>query len=101
MANRGIAIDKCPGIRPVGVGEMLRRIIGKAVMSVTEKDVQQGVGPLQLCAGQTAGIEAAIHAMRTFLSDSANEAVLLIDADNAFNRVNRTAALWNVQYTRR
>ena len=36
LANRGIAIDKNPGIRPVGVGEMLRRILGKAVMSVTE-----------------------------------------------------------------
>ena len=67
-------------LTPVGVGEMLRRIIGKAVMYVTEKDVQKAVGPLQLCAA--AGVDAAIHAMRTFLSNSENEAVLLIDADN-------------------
>ena len=39
LANRGIAIDKCPGLRPVGVGEMARRIIGKAVMAVTGKKV--------------------------------------------------------------
>ena len=48
LANRGIAIDKCPGLRPVGVGEIVRRIIGKAVMSITGEKVQEAVGALQL-----------------------------------------------------
>ena len=64
LANRGIAIDKCPGLRPVGVGEILRRIVGKAIMNVTAEEVQSAVGALQLCAGQPAGVEAAIHGMR-------------------------------------
>jgi hypothetical protein len=51
LANRGIAIDKCPGLRPVGVGEILRRIVGKAIMNVTAEEVQSAVGALQLCAG--------------------------------------------------
>ena len=99
LANRGVAIDKCPGLRPVGVGEMLRRIIGKAVMSVTRMDVQKACGPLQLCAGQPAGVESAIHAMRNIFEDEESDGVLLIDADNAFNRVNRAVALWNIQFT--
>ena len=99
LSNRGIAIDKCPGLRPVGVGEMMRRIVGKAVMEVTREDVQRAVGPLQLCAGQLGGVEAAIHSMRSFFSDDDNDGILLIDADNAFNRINRATALWNVQYS--
>ena len=41
LANRGIALNNNPGLRPVGVGEMVRRIIGKAVMSVTGEQVQK------------------------------------------------------------
>ena len=99
LANRGIAIDKCPGLRPVGVGEIVRRIIGKAVMEVTGQKVQESVGSLQLCAGQPVGVESAIHTMRNFLDDDSSDGILLIDADNAFNRVNRKVALWNVQFT--
>jgi len=98
LANRGIAIDKFPGLRPVGVGEIVRRIIGKAVMSVTGEKVQEAVGALQLCGGQPAGVESAIHAMRGFLDDDDSDGIPLIDADNAFNRVNRAVALWNIQY---
>ena len=97
LANRSIAIDKCPGLRPVGVGEMARRIIGKAVMEVTGHKVQQSVGALH--AGHPVGVESAIHAVRDFLDDDSSDGILLIDADNAFNRIHRAVALWNVQYT--
>ena len=99
LANRGIAIDKCPGLRPVGVEEILRRVIGKAVMHVTGEKVQEAVGALQLCAGHPLGVESAIHSMRHFFDDDNSDGILLIDADNAFNRINRMVALLNVQYT--
>ena len=83
LANRGIPLNKNPGLRPIGVGEILRRIIGKAILGVVGIDVQKAVGPLQLCAGQSAG--AAVHAMRNFFEDDDTDGILLIDADNAFN----------------
>ena len=36
VACRLIALDKCPGVRPIGIGETLRHIIGRAI-SITLK----------------------------------------------------------------
>ena len=55
MACRLIPIDKAPGVRPIGVGEVLRRIVGKTVMNVLKPDVMKTAGSMQLCAGQKAG----------------------------------------------
>ena len=63
-ACRLIALDKHPGVRPIGVGKVCRRLLSRAVLCVIRNDVLQAAGLLQLCAGQPAGCEAAIHAMR-------------------------------------
>ena len=52
---------------------------------------------LQTCAGHGAGAEAAIHGMKDIFSSEETDGVLLTDASNAFNRLNRTAALHNIQ----
>ena len=57
---------KSPGVRPIGVGEVLRRVIGKAVLEVTTDDIRRVVGTLQLCVGQISGCEAGIHAMKNY-----------------------------------
>ena len=43
-----------------------------------------------------AGAEAAIHAMRELYDDKECEAVLLVDASNAFNTLNRKAMMHNI-----
>jgi len=53
-------------------------------------------GTLQTCAGHDAGAEAAIHAMRDIFADINTDAVLLVDASNAFNQVNRQSALHKI-----
>jgi len=50
-----IALNKCPGVHPIGVGEVVRRIIGKAVLTTPKMEILEAAGPLQLCAGQDAG----------------------------------------------
>ena len=68
----------------------------KAILYVIGDDIALAAGPLQTCAGQSAGSEAAIHAMKNMFDDSDCEAALLVDATNAFNCVNRQAALHNI-----
>ena len=83
-------------VRPIGIGEVLWRIIGKCVIDIAKEDVQKAVGNLQVCAGQHAGVEAAIHALRELYDDKECEAVLLVDASNAFNTLNREAMMHNI-----
>ena len=60
LACRLVPLDKSPGLRPIGIGEVLRRIVGKVFMSVVKDDFQEVAGPMQVCAGQPGGCEAAI-----------------------------------------
>ena len=96
VACRLITINKQPGIRPIGIGEVVRRIISKAILLVVNDDVKEAAGSIQLCAGQQSGCEAGVQIMRKCLNDQENDAILLVDASNAFNTLNRKAALINI-----
>jgi hypothetical protein len=96
LASRLVPLDKCPGVRPIGIGEVLRRIIGKCVIEVIKDDIMAACGTLQTCGGVKSGIEAAIHAMADQFAEERTEGLLLVDATNAFNCVNREMALDSV-----
>ena len=98
LACRLVPLNKNPGVRPIGVGEVVRRIIGKAVMKVLKKDVMLAAGPLQTCSGIPSGGEAAVHAVRETWERPDMEGVLLVDASNAFNSLNRKVALLNMKH---
>lgn len=94
LANRLIALDKSPGIRPMGVRETLRWIIGKTISSHT--------GRCWICmwlsssfAGVRCGVEGAIHAVSD-LFNSNDYGVLTMDATNAFKSINRISLIWNI-----
>ena len=96
VACRLIPLDKRPGVCPIGIGDVPRRIIAKAILFSVGDGVISAAGPLQTCAGHAAGSEAAIHAMRDMFYTANCEAALLVDASNAFNSINRKAALHNI-----
>ena len=78
--------------------EVLRRTSGKAVMTLFVNDITHVVVTLRLGAGHDAEVEAIVHAIHDIFSKENTEAVLLIDARNAFNLINRKGILYNSKF---
>ena len=38
-----------PGVRPIGIGDMARHIMAKAVLQIVKGDLQEATGTKQLC----------------------------------------------------
>ena len=51
VAGRLIPLDKKPGVRPIGIGEVLRRIIARATTTVLKPELVECTAPIQTCAG--------------------------------------------------
>ena len=56
-----VALDKSPGVRPVGIGGRSARALVKIVVRAAGDQAKTACGNMQLCAGLKAGIEGATH----------------------------------------
>ena len=65
---------------------------------VCGEDVEVLLGSDNLCVGLKAGLEGGFHAMlEKFQSDLEVEGILLLDAANAFNNLNRDQDLAEIR----
>ena len=71
---------------------MLKVSIAKTVLS-------RSSWTTQTCASHQACCEAAVHAVNQIIKSEDTKAALLVDTSNAFNTLNRQAALHNIQVT--
>ena len=95
--SRLVALPKeGDAIRPIGIGEALRRLLGKIIMAAVKTDVLEVCGAAQLAGGLSSGCEAAAQALQSIWDGDESEVMLLVDASNAFNRMNRAEALHTV-----
>ena len=101
MSVRIIALDKQPGVRPVGVGETWRRLFSKILLKFTGPESTMAFQVNHLCAGIKSVIDGAIHGVKAlWYKNSSTEdwGFLLVDAKNAFNKINRFGILWTVRH---
>ena len=91
---RLIPLSKNLSVRLIGIGEVLRRVIGKTINWVLKDDMQEATGLLHTATGLKAGAEAAIHAMWT-ISENPSFGIILFHTSNTFNSLNGKVALNN------
>ena len=91
-ASRLVPLNKNPGLHPIGVGEVLRQVMGKVVMNAFSEDVTTTSSDAHVC-GRSSGNEAAIHAMRRMFQHENSDAVILVDAADALNNLNQKVFL--------
>ena len=85
-----------PGVRPVGVGEMWRRIFAKIVLKVTGPEATTVCQDGQLFAVLKAEIDGAFHGVQDIRDKNLTMedwGLLIVDANNAFNEINRVRML--------
>ena len=88
------------GVRPIAVGEILRRLTGKCLMSVVREDARQLLWPVQVGVAVPNGSEIAIHTVRAWSRrhmGSSTKVLLKLDFSNAFNCVSRAVVLEEVR----
>ena len=88
---RIIALAKRPsGVRPIAVGEVLRRLTAKLLLKQHLDEVLPHLHPWQVGVGVRGGSESVIHDIRAW-ADTATpgDGVLGIDFRNAFNEIDR------------
>ena len=93
-ASISALMKKDGGIRPIAVGNTLRRLATKVGVKPLSVRLGQELRPIQLGFSTKGGCEAAAHAARAYLTSCNHRRVLLkIDMRNAFNCIRRDTFL--------
>lgn len=95
------ALPKGPAdVRPIAVGETLRRLASKSLCVSFREDARQWLSPMQVGVGVPMGAEAAVHTTRQWLHRNSGNAIKVfvkLDFTNAFNTVDRAHLLREVR----
>ena len=94
-ASLSILKKKFGGLRPVAVGEVLRRLVLKCISLSVSAQAVKIPSPLQLGVRVPFGYEAIVHSVNAILDDntipSNCKLTLQVDFSNAFNSIDRGA----------
>jgi hypothetical protein len=91
---------KTGGLRPIAVGEVLRRLVAKCFTFSLAQKAAQLLAPLQVGVSVKGGCESVVHAVNYIVHDESlreEKQILLVDFANAFNSIDREVMLQEVR----
>ena len=89
-ANLTALRKKDGGVRPIAVGNVIRRLASKMAAKCVIPELRRQLPPVQLGVGVSSGCEAAAHHVRAFVQSPVmpgNNVLVKLDMKNAFNTV--------------
>ena len=95
LASRLIALNRCPGVHPIGFGETPRCIITNAILVVTRSDFRMLPAPSNFVLGSLQVVKLLSIPSEKF---SGRWYKGCLNASNAFNSINRMWALHNIRH---
>jgi hypothetical protein len=88
--------DGFPDLRPIAIGELLRRWVGKILISLHKTEITKYFHPFQLGVGTKCGSEIIYKAVLSKMKANTNLTLLQVDLTNAFNLCSRSFFLKQV-----
>jgi len=90
-----IGFNKGEGdVRPIAIGDVFRRIIGKVLLLKSNGKIKAFFGDIQQGVATKRGGENIIHCVKDYYDEmSDQEGILQVDICNAFNCIERNAFL--------
>ena len=84
------ALEKDDGnVRPIAIGDTLRRWVTRAICLSYKADWEKTLGVHQFAVGNKSGGEKMIRFIESFLQEDNSHTIVALDASNAFNTANR------------
>ena len=79
LAGAGLVALPKPsgGVRPIAIGELLRRLAGKCLMTMVREEARQYFWPSQVGVGVKGGAEEAVHTVRAWMQRNSSSNVTL------------------------
>ncbi len=93
------ALKKDGSIRPISVGNLMRRLVSKMAATAVFDKAQEQLAPLQVGVGTRGGAEAVIHSIKRARRFNPGLNILQVDLVNAFGNAEHGKALDQVAET--